>query len=252
MRFRGELQQLGVDGWTLRAERVSRAGIAATLAHVELAASPQPHRRLSDIAGDHRRDHRCRTPIVERRCAHLPAARRKPRRASTASGIDAIEFHEVGALDAIVDIVGAVVGLRLLGVEELYCSPLPAGGGTARSMHGALPVPAPATLELMAAAGAPMAASTGDRPMEMVTPTGAAIVTTLANVRAARDARSQRVGYGAGGRDPEGWPNVLRIWLGDARGSSASVDAADRDEHRRHEPGDARLRAGAAVRRGRG
>src|SRR5207302_8958464 len=91
-----------------------------------------------------------------------------------------IEFHEVGALDAIVDIVGVVVGLRLLGVEDLYCSALPAGGGTVRAAHGVLPAPAPGTLELLAMASAPLAAWPSDRPMEMVTPTGAALVTTLA------------------------------------------------------------------------
>ena len=208
----GELGQLGVDGWSLRAERVRRAGISATLVHVDLADSVQPHRRLPDIEGIFERS---TLPDADR-----AAALRVFRRLAEAEarvhgvGVEAIEFHEVGALDAIIDITGAIVGLRLLGIDEVYCSPLPAGGGTARSMHGALPVPAPATLELMAAVNAPMAAATGDRPMEMVTPTGAAIVTTLAKF----ERPSMLVGgtgYGAGGRDPEGWPNVLRIWVGD-------------------------------------
>jgi uncharacterized protein (TIGR00299 family) protein len=125
-----------------------------------------------------------------------------------------VDFHEVGALDAIVDICGGVIGLRLLGIEKLYCSPLPAGGGTARSAHGALPVPAPATLELIAMAQAPLASSHFDRPMELVTPTGAALATVLATFeRPAMHVTS--VGYGAGGRDPQGWPNVLRLWVGD-------------------------------------
>jgi hypothetical protein len=211
--LRVELARLDVDGWTLRAERVTRAGIAATKAHVDLAESQQPHRRLPDIlaliersaldAGDKQR-----ASSVFERLADAEAR---------VHGIDraAIEFHEVGALDAIVDIVGSVVGLRLLGIEQLYCSPLPAGGGTARSAHGALPVPAPATLELIAAAHAPLAASAGDRPMEMVTPTGAALVTTLATFERPL-MHMTGVGYGAGGRDPEGWPNALRIWIGDA------------------------------------
>lgn len=208
-----ELRRLGVDGWSLRTERVRRAGVAATLAHVDLAEARQPHRRLPDIAA-----------IVE--ASSLPLAdqasilaifRRLAEAEARVHGVtaDAIEFHEVGSLDAIIDITGAVAGLRLLGVERLYCSPLPAGGGTARSMHGALPVPAPATLELMAAVNAPLATAAGDRPMEMVTPTGAAIVTTLATF----DRPAMLVGgtgYGAGGRDPEGWPNVLRIWTGEA------------------------------------
>jgi uncharacterized protein (TIGR00299 family) protein len=127
---------------------------------------------------------------------------------------DEIDFHEVGALDAIVDVVGAVVGLRMLDVNELYCSPLPAGSGTVRAQHGELPVPAPATLELIAMANAPIASSRSDRPMELVTPTGAAIVTELA--RFERPAmKLARIAHGAGGRDPEGWPNVLRLWLGE-------------------------------------
>ena len=208
-----ELEKLGVPGWSLRAERVRRAGIAATQAHVELAESPQPHRRLPDIvaiiggssldAADRERAARVFRLLAEAEArVHGVAA-------------EEIDFHEVGALDAIVDVVGGVVGLRLLGVERLYCSPLPAGGGTARSMHGALPVPAPATLELMAMARAPLAPSAGDRPMELVTPTGAALAMALASFeRPAMHVTA--VGHGAGGRDPEGWPNVLRLWLGEA------------------------------------
>jgi uncharacterized protein (TIGR00299 family) protein len=190
---------------------VARAGIAATKAHVALAEAPQPHRRLPDILAIIDRSSlesidRDRATSIFRRLADAEAR---------VHGVapDEIDFHEVGALDAIVDIIGSVIGLRLLGIEELYCSALPAGGGTAKSAHGALPVPAPATLELIAMANAPIAASSADRPMEMVTPTGAAIVTTLAKFeRPAMHVAS--VGYGAGGRDPEGWPNVLRIWCG--------------------------------------
>ena len=208
-----ELRKLGVDGWTLRAEQVSRAGIAATLARVDLAERPQPHRKLPDVLA-----------IIE--ASSLPAtdierASRVFRRLAEAearvhgTSPDQIDFHEVGALDAIVDVCGAVVGLRMLGVERLYCSALPAGGGTARSQHGELPVPAPATLELIALANAPVAASGADRPMEMVTPTGAAIVTTLAEFTRP-PMTVERVGYGAGARNPDGWPNALRLWLGES------------------------------------
>ena len=211
--LRGELEGLGVAGWSLRDERVTRAGIAATKAHVDLAESPQPHRRLPDILGLIERStlgaaDKQRVASVFERLAAAEARVHGVERES-------IDFHEVGALDAIVDITGCVVGLRLLGIERLYCSALPAGGGTARSAHGTLPVPAPATLELIAMARAPLSASSGDRPMEMVTPTGAALVTTLAAFE--RPAMHvSAVGYGAGGRDPEGWPNVLRIWVGEA------------------------------------
>jgi uncharacterized protein (TIGR00299 family) protein len=211
--LRGELTKLPVEGWSLRSERVTRAGIAATKAHVDLAEQPQPHRRLPDVlriieGSSLPESDRSRAASVFRRLADAEAR---------VHGVAAeeIDFHEVGAMDAIVDMTGAVIGLRLLGVEQLYCSPLPAGGGTARSVHGVLPVPAPATLELIAMAGAPLAASSGDRPMELVTPTGAAIVTTLASFERP-PMRVERAGYGAGGRDPEGWPNVLRLWLGES------------------------------------
>ncbi len=121
-------------------------------------------------------------------------------------------LHELGSLDTVIDVMGAVAGLRLLGVEELFASALPAGGGSVEGAHGLLPVPAPATLELIARAGAPVSGAGGQG--ELVTPTGAAIVTTLA--RFERPAmRVTKVGYGAGSRDFEGRPNVLRLWLGE-------------------------------------
>jgi hypothetical protein len=211
--LRAELTKLDAPGWALRGERVSRAGIAATKAHVDLAGSPQPHRRLPDIVEMLERSSllaadRDRATRVFRLLADAEA------RVHGIAATD-VDFHEVGALDSIVDIVGGVIGLRMLGIGDLYCSALPAGGGTVRSAHGALPVPAPATLELIAMANAPVAPSQGDRPMELVTPTGAALVTELATFE--RPAMHvERVGYGAGGRDPEGWPNVLRLWIGDA------------------------------------
>jgi uncharacterized protein (TIGR00299 family) protein len=215
-----ELRKLDVGGWSLRAERVRRAGLTATLAHVELAESPQPHRRLPDIL---RIIEGSSLPDSDRTSA-VNVFRRLAEAEARVHGIepDAVDFHEVGALDAIIDVVGAVAGLRLLGVEELYCSPLPAGGGTARSAHGVLPVPAPATLELIAMANAPIAAASADRPMEMVTPTGAAIATTLATFERP-PMTLHGTGYGAGGRDPEGWPNVLRMWLGDTAGTQRTM-----------------------------
>ena len=122
-----------------------------------------------------------------------------------------MHLHDVGAVDAIVDVMGAVAGLRLLGAEKLYCSALPLGSGDVSGPHGVLPVPAPATLELMAMSAAPIRASPA--PGELVTPTGAAIVTTLVAFERP-EMTVERVGYGAGTRDPEGRPNVLRLWLG--------------------------------------
>ena len=116
---------------------------------------------------------------------------------------ETVHLHDVGAVDAIVDVIGAVSGLRMLGVEQVFCSALRLGDGAVAGPHGVLPIPAPATLELVASASAPVQAS-ADRG-ELVTPTGAAIVTTMAKFE--RPALTmETVGYGAGTRDHVGRP----------------------------------------------
>src|SRR5207302_7939922 len=124
---------------------------------------------------------------------------------------DAVEFHEVGALDAIVDVVGAALGLAHLGVEAVYATPLPLGQGRVDTAHGPLPVPAPAVVELLR--GRPVRA--GDGTAELVTPTGAAIVAALAERRAAPEMRIDAVGYGAGDRVLPDRPNLLRVLVGE-------------------------------------
>jgi uncharacterized protein (TIGR00299 family) protein len=127
--------------------------------------------------------------------------------------IDEVHFHEVGAVDAMVDIVCAAVGAEALGVDEWICSPLNVGGGTVKCAHGTLPVPAPATVKLLA--GAPVYSS--GPQVELVTPTGAAIVKTLATRFAAFPAmRIDQAGYGAGSRDFPQHPNLVRLTIGEA------------------------------------
>jgi len=133
--------------------------------------------------------------------------------------IETIHFHEVGAVDAIVDIVCASVGAEALGVDEIVCSSLNVGGGTVKCAHGTFPVPAPATVELLK--NAPVYSS--GIPMELVTPTGAAIVKTLAKrFGAFPELKIEKSAYGAGSRDFPGHPNVLRIVIGEANPSLAS------------------------------
>jgi pyridinium-3,5-bisthiocarboxylic acid mononucleotide nickel chelatase len=134
--------------------------------------------------------------------------------------IEEVHFHEVGAVDAMVDIVCAAVGAEALGVEEWVCSPLNVGGGTVKCAHGTLPVPAPATLKLLA--DAPLYSS--GPQVELVTPTGAAIVKTLAARFASFPAmKMERSGYGAGSRDFSDHPNVLRLTIGEAAGAAATL-----------------------------
>jgi pyridinium-3,5-bisthiocarboxylic acid mononucleotide nickel chelatase len=213
-RLRDQLASLQVSGYALRSERVLRAGIAATRLHVELDGGEQPHRKLSDViaiieASTLPLRDKQRGIAVFRRLAEVEAA-------IHGTGVEEIHFHEVGALDAIVDVMGAIIGLRLLGVQECYASALPAGSGRVRSAHGTIPVPAPATLELLARAGATLRADAGEQG-ELVTPTGAALLAELARFERP-ELRLHRIGYGAGGRDTAGFPNVLRLWLGEAAG----------------------------------
>ena len=126
--------------------------------------------------------------------------------------IDSIHFHEVGAVDAIVDIVCAAVGCNALGVNSFICSPLNVGGGTVQCAHGEFPAPAPATLALLK--GAPVYSSGVDA--ELVTPTGAALLRALdCRFSEFPQMTIESIGYGAGTRNPRGKPNVLRISLGE-------------------------------------
>lgn len=134
--------------------------------------------------------------------------------------IEEVHFHEVGAVDSIVDIVGTVVCLDYLGVEQVYASALPLGGGFVETAHGRLPVPAPATAELLQGLAVHAHLATGER----VTPTGAAIVAALAAGTGSRPAmRLERIGSGAGGKDFPDCPNILRAFLG----TPEAVQAAD-------------------------
>src|SRR5215472_1606566 len=136
------------------------------------------------------------------------------------TAVENIHFHEVGAVDAIVDIVCAAVGAEALGVDEWVCSPLNVGGGTIECAHGTFPIPAPATLELLK--NAPI--YSGEIQKELVTPTGAAIVSVLAS-RFAQFPRmkTERIGYGAGTRDFKSHPNVVRLSIGEAAGHAVGT-----------------------------
>jgi pyridinium-3,5-bisthiocarboxylic acid mononucleotide nickel chelatase len=140
------------------------------------------------------------------------------------TSIENVHFHEVGAVDAIVDIVCAAVGAEALGVDEIICSPLNVGGGTMECAHGTFPVPAPATVELLK--DAPVYSS--GLQAELVTPTGAAIVKTLASRFAAfPEMKIERSGYGAGSRDFPGHPNVVRLTIGEAASTLAAKTASE-------------------------
>lgn len=208
--FTAELAKLPVSGYRISAQPARRGIITGTQATVLSQGNASEQRSLKDILdliekSDLLERAKKRSTLVFERLAEAEArVHRIP--------VAEVHFHEVGAIDAIVDIVGATIGLELLGIEVLFCSPLPSGAGTAETQHGTIPVPAPATLELMALSGAPIR-PTPHRYTELVTPTGAAIVTTLASF--VRPTLSlQCIGYGIGARELADIPNVLPLWLG--------------------------------------
>ncbi len=208
--LRNELKALDVPGWEIRSENVWKNGMAAIFVHVDTQES-HTHRSLSTIEALLQKSHLA-SPVRDRAIAIF----RKLGEAEAAVHdvpIEKIHFHEVGAIDAIVDIVGACIGFAHLGIERFACSPLNVGGGTAKMAHGVLPVPAPATARLLL--GKPTY-STGIQK-ELVTPTGAAIVATLCDSFGPQPPMSvSAIGYGAGAADLEAQPNVLRLMVGDA------------------------------------
>jgi len=141
--------------------------------------------------------------------------------------VEDIHFHELGAVDSLVDIVGFCAALGRMQIDALYASALPTGGGVVRTEHGLLPVPAPATLALLAEVGAPIIPSPARS--EMVTPTGAALLATLAEF-AQPAMKVWRVGYGFGSKEFP-WPNLLRIWIGEPWQQARPNEAGPRHEH---------------------
>jgi pyridinium-3,5-bisthiocarboxylic acid mononucleotide nickel chelatase len=205
---RAGLEGLGVAGLELATERTERHGMTATLARVR-GAGAQPHRDWAsiraqiDAAGLPARP-TARAQEAFRRLAHAEAR---------IHGVDPdhVHFHEVGAVDAIGEVCGVAVALEDLAIDAVTCSPLPMGRGFVDAAHGRLPLPAPATLALLE--GAPLYGV--DIEAELVTPTGAALVASLAGRFGALPPMTlQTVGYGAGTRDLPALPNVVRAIVG--------------------------------------
>ena len=217
------LDTLNVKGVSVSHRPAQRGGVSGTLVSVGLDAEAKRPRRWQDfldIVGRSSLPARIteRVGAVFHRLAEAEAMVHR-------TSLEDTRLHELGELDTLVDVVGSLVGLDILGVERLYSSPLPSGSGVIQSAHGLLPVPSPATAALVALAGAPMVPPPGNVPDagEMVTPTGAAILTTLATFRQPA-MNLERVGYGLGSRDSAHYPNALALWLGQEAGLTATTD----------------------------
>jgi pyridinium-3,5-bisthiocarboxylic acid mononucleotide nickel chelatase len=214
--LRAELRGLQVPGWDLTAEKVWKNGMAATYVKV-VTEDQSKHRSLGAILEILEKSQLSKG-VRERAGAIFRKLGEAEARVHDVP-VEKIHFHEVGAVDAIVDIVGACIGFEALGIEKFACSPLNVGGGTAKMAHGVLPVPAPATATLLQG----MPTYSNGVQKELVTPTGAAIVATLCDSFGPQPAMSvSAIGYGAGTADLEGQPNVVRIMVGETAEKSVA------------------------------
>lgn len=217
-RLREVIARLKLGDVQLKVDRVVKHGISATQVNI-LSPHHQPHRGLNDLA----------TIVLQ---ADLPGAIQEravsalkllAEAESTVHNvpIERIHFHEVGAVDTIVDIVGALVGMQELNIAQVHCTAVPWSRGTVKTEHGILPVPPPAVALLLR--DVPVVGI--DIEGETVTPTGATLVRTLTNQFGSMPAmRVERVGYGAGQRDWPDRPNVLRLMIGESAGSTAGLN----------------------------
>jgi uncharacterized protein (TIGR00299 family) protein len=219
------LALLDLDGYEIEFETVDRSGISATRAVVNVTKDEKPHRHLRDvlaiIEGSRLGD------SVKQRASKIFTRLAEAEARVHNIAIERVHFHEVGAVDAIVDVVGACIGFELLRIERFAASALHVGSGTVLMEHGRFPVPPPAVAELLR--GAPVY-STEIRG-ELVTPTGAAIVATLCeSFGPLPQMRVEASGYGAGTREYEKFPNVLRVIVGETVGAGVGVEGSKSDE----------------------
>jgi uncharacterized protein (TIGR00299 family) protein len=227
--LKAALSELDLAGYELVADRVVSHGLTGTQFRVDESpaegAQAYPARHLPDI----RRIVDGSTLSANVQAQSMAVIERLGRAEAGIHGVplQEVHFHEIGAVDTIVDVVGFVVGLEILGVDRVYASPIPLGSGAIQTAHGRLPAPAPATLALLASAGAPTVPHPAQT--EIVTPTGAALLSELATfVRPAM--RVEGVGYGFGQKEFP-WANGLRVWLGrrDSQPSSSRGRLAESD-----------------------
>jgi uncharacterized protein (TIGR00299 family) protein len=208
--LRAELAKLDLTGYTLSSEKVRRSGISSTKVHVVLDEKEQPARHLADISRIINGS--SLSPVIQQKSLAIFHRLAEVEAKVHGTTPDRVHFHEVGAVDALVDIVGSVIGLEHLGITEIIGSPVNVGSGTVHTAHGKLPVPAPATVELLRSI--PLYSSS--ITFELTTPTGAAIISTLAaSFGLLPQMKISRIAHGAGNKDFSGQPNVLRLMIGE-------------------------------------
>ncbi|MBN1663234.1 MAG: nickel pincer cofactor biosynthesis protein LarC [Deltaproteobacteria bacterium] len=219
-----ELQKLSIDHYDIRISKDQRKGITGTKVDVVVASEQEHHghhahhRTFKTIKGLIKKSSLSDKVKTVSTDIFTKLARAEARIHGCA--IDDVHFHEVGAVDSIVDIVGAAICLEYLNVDKIFCSPVQVGGGFVKCAHGTFPVPAPATAELLK--GIPV--KSGLVPFETTTPTGAAILAaTVSSFTENLHFTAGKVGYGIGHRDTD-IPNVLRVYLGETDEATIASD----------------------------
>jgi len=222
-----QLAQLHLHGYEISAEKVKRAGISGTKVHVIISHKDAHSHATYHHHNSHLNLSGIKT-IIENSKLHRDIKNDSIRIFQRLAEVEAkvhntspekVHFHEVGAIDSIVDIVGSVIAIKRLGIEKIYFSPIPTGYGFTTCEHGTFPVPAPATAELLKN----HLLKSVDIEKELTTPTGAAIITTLGEgIRVNPEMKIHHIGYGAGSHDNPNVPNLLRILIGEAIPNRAS------------------------------
>jgi hypothetical protein len=216
--LREQLSLLPVSGFTIDFETVNRSGLSATYARVE-TAHEHKHRHLSDIKQIIEAS--ALNEAVKQRAVQIFTRLAEAEARVHNEPIDHVHFHEVGAIDAIVDVVGAAICFDALQIDRFICSPLHVGSGMVKMAHGHFPIPPPAVTELLR--GVPFYAT--DIKGELLTPTGAAIITTVCSEYGPIPQMiTETSGYGAGTREYPDFPNVLRVLLGQTDASGATEE----------------------------
>ena len=217
--LRAALAKLNVEGYSLIEQRAQRGGLEGTHLVVRLDDTGRRTHTISEFVDTVEASGLSDSVVEQSRAVFLRIGEAEARVHNTAPG--ETHLHELGTLDTLVDVVGSIAGLEMLGVERVYCSAFPSGSGVVRTEHGLLPVPAPATAALFQMANAPVSAppNNAHNTGEMVTPTGAAILTTIANFEHPR-LNVRKIGYGLGTRNSPQYPNALALWLGAEQASN--------------------------------
>ncbi len=224
--FLEEINKLNIEGFDIEFSKVKKNGIEATDVNINI------HKNCNEHEGDDHHEHHHRNlqdiekiikdSNLDNRVKELSKAMflniAKAEAKIHGTSIDKIHFHEVGAIDSIIDIIGVAICINLLGIEKIISSPLHDGTGFVRCQHGLIPIPAPATLEILTTNNVPF--YTSDIKNELITPTGATIIATLVEEFGPIPEMSiKKIGYGSGKRDLE-IPNLLRIIIGEVKKKS--------------------------------